>query len=492
MSAPAKIRDLIRTRPEVLALFGVLLFMNVYAFSGLKERPEYWYDEGLNVELSRSVAEFGIPDIVIAPDTLSESGARIGSTGYPITVLLGGVFKIFGVGVVQARLCMLLWMNALVISLFFAIRKRWGSQEAIGTLLLCTTFAPFYGNGLTVMGEIPGLFFLLWSFYFFEQKTYWKSGLLLGLSVVSKPSVYLFFIPAFTVALLFGKETGREKLKNLCKLGVTSIAALVPWVLIYRDSVSRVSFWEGLFSHFKNPYGDFGFSVWGNIQNNLGGFFHSSTLIYFSLLTLAVLCALAAERSLAREHRTLLVVALVYLPLSFFQYLKSLGYLRYLIATEFLLFLLFVLVLPTLTRFALNYVPFLSVRVSRAAGAVLTVLILFQAVHLFWFSDLYSGRSAEMTVAYIQLVYPEGVIGIINAPQVGSLISPHRKYQYLSTFGLTKFGVNPVFLAPEKMPVAIVTDGKNNILSLEEQELLLMRYAPDVTFTEDFLVYKKK
>lgn len=117
-------------------------------------------------------------------------------------------------------------------------------------------------------------------------------------------------------------------------------------------------------------------------------------------------------------------------------------------------------------------------------GAILTCIVIVQTIHLFWFSDLYAGEKTQKTIAYLSSVYPNGAIGIMNAPQVGSFIPPERKYQYLSTYGLWQFGVNPILLSPERMPQVLVADLDDPAFSTF--------YERDTAFSEGFLVYRKR
>ena len=104
--------------------------------------------------------------------------------------------------------------------------------------------------------------------------------------------------------------------------------------------------------------------------------------------------------------------------------------------------------------------------------------------HLFLFSDLYPSEKTQKTLSYLSSAYPEGTIGVMNVPHIGSLIARDRKYQYLSTYGLWQFGVNPLLLPPEQMPTVMVTDSDDPAFSAF--------YEKDPAFSEGFAVYKKK
>ncbi|KKW22149.1 MAG: hypothetical protein A2W52_01695 [Candidatus Taylorbacteria bacterium RIFCSPHIGHO2_02_49_25] len=476
-------------------LLAVLLFINFYSISTLTTKPAYWYDEAINVELARNFADFGKLDLVIAPNTFSGKGATVGSTGYPVTVPLAGFFKLFGFGLSQARIYMLLWMSALILVFFFIAKKLWSVYVAYAGTLLIATFAPFYGNGRSVMGEIPGFLFSLLSFYFLEQRKWWQSGILLGLAVISKPSIFIFLIPAYALAVLLAGDVWKQKLLNLVKLGASSLLALLPWFIIYAKEISRGGLGEDLLAHFKNPYSEAGASVLQNISNNLPTLVTSTTLLYFLVLFAAVILSLYLERTLFREYKNLFIFASAYLPLALLQYLKSFGYLRYLIAAELLIFILFLIALPVLVRWLVscchsrgggnpendirrkNWVPVFM-------GMTLAVIISVQTVHLFWFSDLYPSEKTQKTFVYLFSEYPQATFGVYNVPQLGSLLPSDKKYQYLSTYGLSHFGVNPFVVSGDRRPDVIVADADDPALSLF--------YEKDTAFSDGFLIYKHK
>ncbi len=479
-----RIAEFFRMHPHLLFVVAVLLFINLYSFATLTTKPAYWYDEAINVELARNFANFGKLDLVVAPNTFSDKGATVGSTGYPVTVPLAGFFKVFGFGLAQARIYMLLWMSALVLVFFFVARALWGTRVAYGGTLLIATFAPFYGNGRSVMGEIPGFVFLLGSFYFLEKRKWWQSGVLLGLALISKPSVFVFLIPAYIFAVLWSSEELKLRLVNLVKLGASSALALLPWLVIYVEEISRGGFGQNLLAHFKNPYSEAGASVLQNIVNNLPTLVTSTTLLYLWIMLVCVIVALRFERGLFLRYKHLFILAWVYLPLILFQYLKSFGYLRYLIAAEFLIFIIFVISLPALTRFFGKKFSFGENASSSFSSAIVAILVIVQLVHLFLFSDIYLSEKTQKTITYISREYPEATIGVFNVPQIASLLPPDKKYQYLSTYGLWEFGVNPLLLPPTKMPKVLVAD-------VDDPEIFLF-YEKDTTFSEGFLVYKKK
>ena len=83
--------------------------------------------------------------------------------------------------------------------------------------MLLVSFAPLYGNGKIVLGEIPGLLFLvlfLLALNKLEDSGYknhfWSvwAGLGMGLAIVAKP-IFILLLPAVVIWVLWKRKTIR-------------------------------------------------------------------------------------------------------------------------------------------------------------------------------------------------------------------------------------------------------------------------------------------
>lgn len=463
---------------STVALIVALLFLNLFSLPALTTKPAFWYDEGINVELARNFAEFGALDLVIAPGTFSGEGQFVGSTGYPVTLSLAGIFKVFGFGFEQARLMMLFWMNALVILVFYFSKRRWGSAVAICTALLLVTYPPFYGNGRSVMGEIPGFLFLILALSFFlDRRNALLVGFLAGLAVITKPSVYIFALPAFAVLSLFSIRPLVRSFRSIVAVVTGALFALVPWVLIYGTQVFSETTWFRIADHFRNPYAAAGLSVLDNITANLATFFSTGTLLYMTLFAFIVASAALLKPEWRRKHALLLFFIVLMSIGGIFFYLKSAGYLRYLIALQLLLIIAITPAIFTLG----TLIPkqFRSVALSLIIGG----LLLFQGIYLFTGAKLYQSRAALDVVLYVEEHFPGATYATVNVPTVASLLPPERKYAWISTYGLMALGTDPKTLPEQMLPDVIIivpTDVPTYANLLERNYTLLKTYGDKV------------
>ena len=80
------------------------------------------------------------------------------TVGYPLIYPLALLFKIFGISILKARVLMVFFIMSLVLISYLAIKKRYGLNQSLLSIALLVTFPPLYGNGKSVLGEVPGLF----------------------------------------------------------------------------------------------------------------------------------------------------------------------------------------------------------------------------------------------------------------------------------------------------------------------------------------------
>lgn len=389
--------------------------------------------------MARSLAIFGKLDFQVSPSELSQVAYRIQSTGYPVTVPLAVFFKVFGWGLTQARIFMLLWMVVVLGFLFYFFKKISSEAEAVWILALLAVFAPFYGNGRTVIGEVPGLIFLLGGLLilFYRQSGFW-CGLLLGLAVASKPSVYLAVIPA-VLAVSFVSQP----LKNFFRrsffmlLGSLPAIILIPW-LTMPDPFSFVD-WKKWVGYFFSPY-SVGVSPWVFVRQNLSSLPHTPTLIYFALILLSACLIYVYERRFADGFRKFFLFTIIYSFFEFVFYLRSPGYLRYLIAVEIFIFGLGVM---TWRQFVF------SLNKKKYFYWLMCFLLLFQTYHLFFRSKLYASPDELGVISYVENNTRQETIGVLNVPHLSALLPPERTYSLVHMYNIPNLGRNPLAYKPD-------------------------------------------
>ncbi len=197
---------------------GIVLFLTLYH---LPQFPLTWFDEGSHLHVPKTLVLKGV-----YADYSSEGFRYYGPTiGVGPTVMLpiAAAFKLFGIGLLQARLVMVLYLLAAIYAFFHLARLMGDSRLAwVATALLVTTRGvSLLENGRQVLGEVPGFFFLLVAFglwFATWERASWRRlvivGLFLGLSVITKYQYLLVIVPTLGLGwlanLLYYRSTSQR------------------------------------------------------------------------------------------------------------------------------------------------------------------------------------------------------------------------------------------------------------------------------------------
>ncbi|MDD4900812.1 MAG: glycosyltransferase family 39 protein [Patescibacteria group bacterium] len=447
-----------------LLLSAIILGVLIFSLPTLTTKPQLWTDEALNIELARNFLSYGRLGLVVEPGVFSDVPFLLQSTGYPLTIALAAVFKIFGFGLAQARLFVLALMIILLVLVYWFAKKLFGKTQALWATLLIATFAPFYGDGRCVTGEISGFIFLIFGLYFLfyppEQNDHLKifnprqflAGIFLGLAIVTKPSVYLMLLPAVFITLFFLKRRFYSRAFNVL-IGLAPAAFF--WLILNVPNFLAKEPWLKIINYYKNPFAPL--SVSGNVFLNFAGLPHNTTLIYFFVLLAIIFWAVLKRDVFLKPHQGLLFFFASYGALALIYFFKSPGWLRYLIAVELFTFIILGPALKAILS-SLNFKNYWFGNKANLLGAALLFLAAFQTWHLFNGADLFYSDTPERVAEFVQSRSLGKTVGIYNALTIACLISPEKKFQMIDIMlGLPVLGKD--FLAAEenKWPDFIVS-----------------------------------
>lgn len=212
-----------------------LLLIAVLALAKLTDYPRTWFDEGMNLELAKNLARFGryvqSPESTWAFDTPASTGPTVIG---PIAL----VFRVFGAGLLQARLVMAGYVLLAALGLFWVGEQLYGRPVAVISLFVyasITDAGPF-ANGRQATGEIPGCAFLYAgaAVLIRAQATartylYPCAGLLFGLAILSK-SQFGVLVPLLIGLWLVERRLGRRFSRDAWFLLVAGLGApLAAW-----------------------------------------------------------------------------------------------------------------------------------------------------------------------------------------------------------------------------------------------------------------------
>ena len=182
----------------------VLLFL---AFYHLTAWPLTWFDEGSHLHVPKTLVRFGVY-ADYSSDGFRYYGPTVG-VGPTVFLPIAAVFKLFGIGLAQARVVMALYLLAAVWAFYRMAKIVSGPGVALvaSALIVTSRGVALLEYGRQVLGEVPGFFFLaagLAIWYTAWEKPTWSrlisSGLLLGLSMVTKNQYLLVLAPTMGLA----------------------------------------------------------------------------------------------------------------------------------------------------------------------------------------------------------------------------------------------------------------------------------------------------
>ncbi|TSC73583.1 MAG: hypothetical protein G01um101470_6 [Parcubacteria group bacterium Gr01-1014_70] len=480
------------------AIILIILFALMVSFQDFLVQPAYWFDEAITIEIARNFNMFGKLDILTAPGVFSGVPYIAGTNGYPLTVPLASWFRVVGYGLAQARLFMMLWLVACLLAIYAITKKLYGVVPALGALLLVSTFASFYGNGLTATGEVPGFLFFLLSLYVLTyKKQYTLGGICAGLAMAAKPGVYLFLAHAIFVFILFTEQGAR--IKSLVRFCFGLMPPILLWILLVFP-LSRDTFFSTIV-YVLNPLDIpilrdlLGTPAASNLntdliiassesaltqaRENALLLLTGSTGIYFLLIAFVVLLMFLFVKNQTPEQKRFLQLSLLYGVFALAYFLRGPGWIRYLLGFQVLFLLLLTPALEALGACVKEkFVPlfrydtlFLFLGVAALVGA--------QVYHLFYLANIPRSNAARNAVLYVDARMEENptlTVGLVNVPEVAAFSDPLRTYHMVwLQRTMAPFGRH--IFETENRPSLVLTDGKDFLLGEGGERILQNEYV---------------
>ncbi|MSU55798.1 MAG: hypothetical protein EXS51_00600 [Candidatus Taylorbacteria bacterium] len=416
---------------EKIFVIAILVFAACFSFRGLTTFPAFWFDEAINIQQTRSLSEQGYINLQTAPGVPYEKPFHL-TTGYPVITPLSVVFTIFGFDFRFARLYMTGWILLFLLSAYLLARELFGKRVAFFSLLFLATFAPIYGNGETVIAEVPALVPLFFGAFllsrFKEHRAIpFLAGLFLGLAAAVKP-IYFLVAPALALSALCSRKefSWKRELWLWCGCGLPVL--LYIWTLLPAGNMFDVG---PILSFYQNKTAGGG-GVESKLLSNVLRLFTESSLLY-TLLIGALLTVVAPWKKLweGRGNRVILFLC-AYGALTFLFFIQSIGWNRYLLPSQ----AVFLLCLPVAVFIFRDRVTkrFPSVRGFRYANLLLSGLVCMQLIHLFFFATIFESTAADEFNQFITKEAPAGNIYVVNSAPVAALVPTARLYQYFDFF----------------------------------------------------------
>ena len=459
----------------------ILLVIVFFSLFRITESPPFGTDEGWVVQIASNISHFGIDGLQFSPGNI-EHVSVLTSVGYPLIYPLAFWFKLFGIGILQARLMMVFYMLGFVFVSFIFLRRMYGNAIALGSLAILATFPPFYTFGKEVIGEVPVLFFLILFLLFFnlatsnsKKKRFWltMAGFSAGLCMASK-TMALAFIPVLFVGAILVWRRGLASWKDIGVVAVSAVIPIAVWLVVNfqsGDSLSSVA------NYYFNPSAltDRTATFWLNLRKlftNVGSLFMLSLI---AVWIVGVIARLKTKTKIPLEEWIALIFSMVIIFSLLFRYYDA----RYLFPVQVLAILFFPYSLYSLLQ---------KTRIYLLGIVVLSVLGLYQLSFRSYIADSYGSTTTADLSNYFSLIPSSASIFFYNTTNAVPFFSGSNYYQRITMF-------KKWVLGSEYAP--IVREGRVDLLvlgppMLEADAMLpLDKYAEVAKFREIRILKRK-
>ena len=183
---------------------AALVFLALYR---LADYPTTWFDEGSHLHVPKALLSFGVY-ADYSSDGLRYFGPTLG-VGPTVMLPIAAMFKIFGIGLLQARLVIVAYL-LVALYLFYRLARTLDNGTVAGlalAFLVSSRSIALIETGRQVLGEVPALCFLLGAFLVWfsawdgRKDRLALSGLLFGAAVITKYQILLAIAPTFAIGL---------------------------------------------------------------------------------------------------------------------------------------------------------------------------------------------------------------------------------------------------------------------------------------------------
>lgn len=456
-----------------------LLLVAFLAFYKLSETPPTWMDEGVITQVARNIALGNGHEVQIAPGEYA-SGSFI-STAYPVTVPVALSFKLFGIGILQARIVMAIFIILLFLSVYLYFKNKIsGNGLLLGILLLVAIFGPIYGHGKNVLGEIPGMFYLMMGLIFLEKiyqghhrkLNFILSGLFLGLAIVTKP-IFILIAPAVLAAII----AYRKKLfGSKGEFGVFASVAVLPvivWLIIQFQGDTL----HAVLQLYTNPNatGNLGVVVVTNIKKFLTELQPLYTLVLFIVWSITFFLRHKRKHYVGPSE----TVAWSFSLLILLAFLRTAGFYRYFFEAEFLSLVFVLYSVGEATRHKYS-------KILISLCFILVAIQTYQTIFNSWVITHTESKRSELLTHAIGKINPKQSILFYQVPEAVNFLKPEHTnyYQYVKITDALSIGDTSLDVLKKNPPDLVIA-------SVDQLQNPLFEKYNNKEFFDRYVIFSK-
>ena len=390
---------------------GIVALALFFCFRELGTFPSAWLDDSLFMLVAQSVVRgegYSLP--IMWEQWNFPFVLAVGPTAILPSALS---MYFFGESITIARIPAALYLLATIWAVFIFAKRRAGLANAQMAVLLLITLSAFINNGKPVLGEVPGIFFLMIGILLLNKMDTTKravvAGAILGVAVVTKLTLGIIF-PALAIAVVISAlQKEKATTYRLITASIVAIIIFLLWQCV--ETYSRPGGVQELLFYGFADGGSLLFQLFYKDPRQLLRF----QFLYFDAIAILGFIGMYKTRHTLQNGTLPFVTALIILFCLYF--LNGPGWYRHLITAHVLL------------------IPFVPVGTWTLLGKRLGTLglIVFITAQGWWQltyqGSVRSSEAAEATIAVRAL--PDEKI-VIEQPEVYFRLPDSDKYNFVS------------------------------------------------------------
>ena len=447
-----------RLKIILIGCVGLAVFFSLYK---LTESPPLWYDEGIYDQIAMNSA-LGLGHVIqVAPHEFISTAFVTG--GYPFLEPIAWSMEAFGIGVLESRLVMVLFILATLLAFFTLISKLFGRTNAVSALALLVTFPVIYGDGKNVLGEVPGLLYLslfLLSVHQVERHNfegvmpYITAGVFGGLCLSTKP-IFFLLGGAVVVAAIILRRSIIFKWKAL---GWGLVAFIVPMVIWFTLQFQATDSASHVLQYYANPYGISNLTA--EMMTNFLRFFHESSPLYFAAMMLVWLFSVYARKKMGRSISLVETITVSFAILVSVAYLRTAGWYRYFFVAEVPALAFLPMAIASSLEYLKTKWKWLGSSRAPWLTIIVVLLVMIQSYQLLFTSWVAVHNSSTITAdvtAFFAKLPQNTTVYLYNVPELALFVPGQRYYQYLAPTDSLKFGSDTFSVIGSGTPDMLIT-----------------------------------
>mgnify|MGYP001600988626 CR=1 FL=1 len=492
-----KNKEDLKSRAQIAIVLILFIFGAFFATYKLTESPPVWYDEGWYYQSAANLADIGIFGLQLSPGNIVHI-SLYQTVSYPFIYPLALWLKTFGINILSGRSLMVIMIMVTLLVSYLLSKRLFGNTVAVGTLALLSTFAPLYGNGKSILGEVPGLLYFVLALLFFNlaksetsKKVFWiiLTGIFAGLCVATKP-FFVLILPAFFVGVFLEWKRGSFSKRQVFYGILALLVPIIAWIFIQfnpGDSILDVITYYANPYAYSNPY--YETNIFAVTLSSIMNLFKNASTFYTIIILSIWSFALFIKRRFQEQVSSEEIISFIFSVIVMLSYLRIGSIFRYFFPAQ----LIILIFLPSALFTVFNFMAQKLIgseqrlrRIIKNSASIISIIVfasigLYQLVFNSWVAEAYTSHKTAFWQDYFSHIRTTTSVFFYDTPEVTPFINHRNYYQAILTLRTNTIG---------KEQLSQLTSGKVDKVIVETDKYIPNKDTIFTKYTEDQIAYK--